>query len=76
MNTVRSLNEKFSHVQLLLCLELETCPVDVPPTLHGQGTLTFTNRIFLNYQPRQLIKNDRHFRDHLCPYYQDLMIRS
>jgi hypothetical protein len=29
------------------------------------------NIIFLGYQPCQLVKSDKRFRDHLCRWYQD-----
>jgi len=32
--------------------------------------VTNINKIFLGYQPRQLVKNYWCFRDHLYPYHQ------
>jgi hypothetical protein len=32
------------------------------------------NNNFLGYQPCQLVKNDQYFRDHHCPYHQNLTL--
>jgi hypothetical protein len=38
-------------------------------------TTFFFNKMYLGYQPCQLIKN-RHFKDHLRPHYQDYDVTS
>jgi hypothetical protein len=77
--TVKSSIAGIQSLQFVLYLELEICRILSRFSFTEWNTrtrnLTEYNRICLGYQPRQMLIEDRNFRDHNCRHHM-LVIRK